>query len=44
MNSVCLCMEVLGVKAALVHLQDVVQPEEPNDMLKKNKHLAQVYG
>lgn len=34
----------LGVKAALVHLQDVVQPEEPNDMLKKNKHLAQVYG
>lgn len=36
----CVCGEGLGVEEAQVHLQDVVQPEEPSDMLKKNKRLT----
>lgn len=38
---VCVCVgaSALGVEEAQVHLQDVVQPEEPSDTLKKNKCL-----
>lgn len=32
---VCVRAEVLGVEESPVDLQDVIQPEDPSDMLKK---------
>lgn len=41
MSLVCVCVgaSALGVEEAQVRLQDVVQPEEPSDTLKRNKCL-----